>query len=89
MYEIKISDRLRKILKKVFKKDRNRYEIVIKKIDEILGNPYAYKPLSHPLEGYRRVHIDSHFVLIFKIDEKVKTVVFTDLDHHDNIYKRK
>ncbi len=89
MYEVEIGDRLKKILKKIFKKDKNRYEITTKKIKEIIENPYGYKPLKYPLEGYRRVHIDSHFVLVFKIDEKRKVVVFVDFDHHDNIYKRK
>lgn len=89
MYEIEVSDRLKRILKKIFKKDRNRYEITIKKINEIVENPFAYKPLKHPLENCRRVHIDSHFVLVFRIDEKKKAIVFIDFDHHDNIYKRK
>jgi mRNA-degrading endonuclease RelE of RelBE toxin-antitoxin system len=29
------------------------------------------------------------FVLIFKIEEAIKTVKFVDFDHHDKIYKRR
>ncbi|MFW6450003.1 MAG: hypothetical protein ACOCZ6_03030 [Nanoarchaeota archaeon] len=49
-------------------------------------NPHHYKNLSYDLKDFKRVHIDNHFVLIFKIEgEKIK---FQDLQHHDTIYKR-
>jgi len=31
--------------------------------------------------------IDSHFVLIFKVDENNKLIRFEDLQHHDTIYE--
>jgi mRNA-degrading endonuclease RelE of RelBE toxin-antitoxin system len=34
----------------------------------------------------KRVHIDKQFILVFSIDEKSKTVILEDYNHHDNIY---
>ena len=87
MYVLEVSNRLKKILEKLYKKDRRRYEIALKKINEILIDSYPFKSLRHDLKEFKRVHIDSHFVLIFRIDKKRKAVIFEDLDHHDNIYK--
>ena len=73
-------------MKKLFKRDRLRYERIIKKISEILEEPHHYKPLGNILTGVFRVHIDP-FIVTFKVDEINKIVKFLDFDHHDNIYK--
>jgi mRNA-degrading endonuclease RelE of RelBE toxin-antitoxin system len=62
--------------------------MVFNKMKEIRGNPdHQYKFLRKPLQNYNRVHIDKHFVLIFKINHKNKSVVIYYYDHHDNVYK--
>jgi len=86
MYKPGIESNLKKKLGKLFKKDRKRYEIMMKKMEEILQNPFHYKPLSHEMKHLRRVHIDSSFVLIFSINENDEIVLFVDIDHHDMIY---
>lgn len=86
MYKPGIESNLKNKLKKLFKKDRKRYEIVMKKMEEILQNPHHYKPLSHDMKHLCRVHIDSSFVLIFSINENDEIVLFIDIDHHDKIY---
>ncbi len=90
MHEFELSIKLKKILKKLVKKDRLRYEATLKKIDEICSNNNIahYKNLSYDLKEFKRVHILSHFVLVFKFDKKTKKVKFEDLQHHDYIYKR-
>ncbi len=86
MYKFCISKKLEKIMKKLLKKDNSRYEIILKKIDEIINsNPNHYKHLRKNLKEFKRVHIDSHFVLIFRIKEN--KIHFEDLQHHDYIYK--
>ncbi len=91
MYKFFIEEKLKKILNKLFKKDRKRYEIVMKKIDEIISseNPHHYKTLKHDLKEFKRVHIDSHFVLLFKVEAGTKLIKFIDFDHHDKIYYKK
>lgn len=89
MYTIKTSSRIDKIFLKLGKKNPKQMEIIGKKIEGIVKNPQRYKNLRTPMEMYKRVHIDSHFVLMFSVDEKSKTVILEDYDHHDNIYKTK
>ncbi len=86
MYRPGIESNLKKKLSKLFKKDRKRYEMVMKKIEEILQNPHHYKPLSHDMNKLRRVHIGSSFVLVFTINENNGIVLFVDMNHHDKIY---
>ena len=88
MYSIDIRPSLSKKLIKLAKKNPKQAEIIAKKSEEIVLNPHRYKNLKSPLQHWKRVHIDKHFVLTFSIDEETKTVVLEDFDHHDNIYKR-
>lgn len=86
-YILDIKPSLRGILKKITKKDPKKVEIIMKKVDEIVKDPHRYKNLRSPLQDWKRVHIDKHFVLCFTIDEEDKVVTLVDYDHHDNIYK--
>lgn len=88
MYSFERSDELDKILKKLMKRDKVRFEAVLKKIREVCESPHHYKNLQHDLKEFKRVHIDSSFVIVFKVDENNKVVRFEDLDHHDTIYKK-
>jgi YafQ family addiction module toxin component len=74
-----------KTFKKLSKKDRKQLEAVNKKIEQIIANPLQFKPLKHPLEGLRRVHVGS-FVLIYEVCENPKTVRVLKYKHHDEAY---
>jgi YafQ family addiction module toxin component len=87
MYKLKIKPDLEKMLKKLAKKNSKQVEIILKKIGEVLENPHRYKNLRAPLNDWKRVHVDKHFVLIFSVDEESKSVTLEDYDHHDNVYK--
>lgn len=88
MYKPERSEKLKKILKKLSKKDKVRYESTLKKIDEVIhcGDPDHYKNLAYDMKQFKRVHIDSHFVLIFRVDKADNIIEFYDLQHHDHIY---
>ena len=89
MYSYELKPNLQKILTKLSKKDKNLYEQVLKKIDEII-NTYDvghYKNLRYNMKDSKRVHI-GHFVLVFGFDMNTNTISFEDFDHHDNIYKK-
>lgn len=86
MYRIKISPKLDEIIQKLERKNRKQVEIILKKAGEIAENPHRYKNLRAPLNKLKRVHVDKHFVLVFSVDEKSKSVTLEDYDHHDNIY---
>ena len=86
------SEDLKYKMKKIFRKDKERYKILVKKIEEIAGSDEFtiehYKNLKYEMKDQKRVHIDKSFVLTFKYDKKAKFILFTDFDHHDDIYEK-
>ncbi len=88
MRKFDIEDKLKKILLKLSKKDKHKYGIIMKKINEIVSckDIEYYKNLRSPLQHLKSVHIDSHFVLAFRYDKTNDIVIFYDFDHHDNIF---
>ncbi len=88
LYRFELSDQLKKVLKKLIKKDKIKYEATLKKIEQVCQNPQHYKNLQHGMKEFKRVHIDTSFVLVFKVDELAKKICFEELEHHDVIYER-
>lgn len=88
MYSLSIRPELDKKLNKLYNKNKKQYEIIMKKVEEIIINPNHFKNLRAPLQDLKRVHIDSNFVLTFSVDEQTKTVILEDFDHHDKIYRK-
>ena len=70
----------------MLKKDRKHLEAINKKIEQILNDPFQFKPLKHPLDGLRRVHVGS-FVLIYEVLENQNTVRVLKYKHHDQAYQ--
>ena len=89
MHEFEIKPELHKKLVKLSKKDKNTYEAVMKKIDEVVDSYDIehYKNLRYDMKDSKRVHI-GNFVLVFSYDKSKDFVSFEDFDHHDNIYLR-
>ena len=88
MYSLEIKEEADRIFHKLFKKNLKQLEIIDKKIKKIRKNPnHIYKFLRKPLQTFNRVHIDDHFVLIFKIDHTRETIVIYFYEHHDRVYK--
>ena len=88
MREFEIKPELGKKLVKLSKKDKNSYEAVMKKIQEVIDSPNVehYKNLRYDMKDSKRIHM-GHFVLVFSYDKSNDFVSFEDYDHHDNIYK--
>ena len=86
MREFLIEEKLKRKLKKLCKKDKPLYNVIIKKIKEILicKDLNHYKNLKNPLQEFKRVHIKKSFVLLFKI--KQNKIVFYSLNHHNSVY---
>lgn len=87
MYKLAVKESLDKKFKKLQKKDKEMLRLIDRKAQDILEDPYRFKPLRRPLQNKRRVHIGGSFVLVYEIKEKEKLVTLLDFDHHDNIYK--
>ena len=88
MYKFDVSENLEKILNKLSKKDKDLYNQILKKIDEVINykDVEHYKNLRYNMKDSKRVHI-GHFVLIFQYKKEEDIILFDDFDHHDNIYK--
>ena len=86
VYKLDIPEKLDSVFNKLAKKNKNQLEIIRRKIDKILENPYQFKPLRGHMKGERRVHIGKSFVLTYEILENEKIVRLLDYDHHDKIF---
>ena len=89
MRDFNYSDTLKKILKKLSKKDKQLHEQVLKKIEEVIDSYDIghYKNLRRPLQHLKRVHVGS-FVLTFNFDKEKNFISFEDFQHYDDIYKK-
>ncbi len=88
MYNFEVSEHLEKKLNKLSKKDKNLYNQILNKIDEVIHseNIEHYKNLRYSMKDSKRVHI-GHFVLIFQYKKEQNLILFDDIDHHDIIYQ--
>lgn len=89
MRTYKIDQSLEKELSKLSKKDKDLFEFTLQKIQEIIECPNLnhYKNLRAPLQEFKRVHVKSSFVLLFRFESKENCIYFEKLKHHDKIYK--
>lgn len=91
MYNIAFHPNFQSILDKLKAKDPKSYNNVLTKIKQIATTlefkPKHYKNLKSPMQEYKRAHVNTHFVIIFKVDETNKTVTLFNYKHHDFIYK--
>lgn len=87
MYRLEVKESLDRKLKKLQKTDKRTLRLIYGKVQDILEDPYRFKPLKKPLQNKRRVHVGGSFVLVYEVAEKEKIITLLDFDHHDNIYK--
>ncbi|MDD5132851.1 MAG: addiction module toxin RelE [Candidatus Nanoarchaeia archaeon] len=87
MYCYEIIPHLQEILNKLQKKDKQLYERILNKIEEIINceSIEHYKSLRYNMKDSKRVQI-GHFVLVFIFIEEENKIKFVDFDHHDKIY---
>lgn len=90
MFSFDLSEELKFKISKLCRKDPKKVEIINKKIKEIINCDNVsinhYKNLRYDMKEFKRVHIDSSFVLTFKLDIRNNFILFADFDHHDKIY---
>lgn len=87
MYDLDIKPEADEIFRKLAKKNPKQLQIINKRIRKIRKTPLGYKFLRKPLQNFNRVHIDKHFVLIFKIDHGEKLIDIYYFEHHDKVYQ--
>ncbi len=85
-FSMDVKPSCQKAIDKLCKKNSLLREILRKKMEEIMENPFHYKPLRYELAGERRVHIMKSFVLKYEIKDNI--VIFLAFRHHDDVYER-
>jgi YafQ family addiction module toxin component len=85
-YRIGTAERMDRQLEKLQARSPVQYAALANKVRQIAVNPHRFKNLRAPMQHLKRAHIDSHFVLIFYINEAKKEVWLEGFDHHDKIY---
>ena len=91
MFTYDITDKLRKKLRKLGKRDKVLARIFKKKLLEVV-NRYEktinfYKNLKAPKHEFNRIHLTDNFILLFRVDIKKKHIVFVDILHRNYAYK--
>jgi YafQ family addiction module toxin component len=86
--QYKTSKEFDRVLSKLQKKNKQLYENLINKMEEVINSADIehYKNLRYNLKEFKIVHI-GHFVLIFKLDKTNDFIFFAEFDHHDKVYK--
>lgn len=89
-YTICIKPTFKKNVKKI--KGEKEKENIINKMNEIKqtvssNNENHYKNLKKPLQKFKRVNVNTSFVMIFEIDSEKKIITFYNYEHHDKIYR--
>ena len=88
MYDLYVKPEADKIFKSLAKRNPKQLRIVHKKILEIQKHPHRRRKfLRKPLQLFNRVHIDKHFVLVFRINHGDKIVDVYYYAHHDKVYQ--
>jgi mRNA-degrading endonuclease RelE of RelBE toxin-antitoxin system len=62
--------------------------LILKAIEErLMVDPISFgKPLRYTLKGYRRLRV-GRYRIVYKIDEKRRTVIVNAIDHRKDVYE--
>lgn len=93
MYSIEFDPEFKEELDDLGQVNPDDHDVIIRKIKDIAKalewNSNHHKNLRKPLNKFKRVHVNDHFVLVFRVNQWNKTVCFIAYGHHDDIYKDK
>ncbi len=57
MFKLAIKESLDRKFKRLRTKDKEMLQLIEKKVNAILDNPYRFKPLRKPMQNQHRVHV--------------------------------
>ncbi|MBU0758312.1 MAG: hypothetical protein KKF44_09660 [Nanoarchaeota archaeon] len=91
MFKYDLTDRLKKKLIKLGKRDKILAEIFKKKLMEIVNQDKtainSYKNLKAPQNEFKRIHLTDNFIMLFSVNLKEEHILFVDIMHWDHAYK--
>ena len=91
LFDFDLSNKFKKILAKLSKKNPQLALAINRKIKEIINRDETsiilYKNLRKDLKTLKRVHITNWLVMTFEVDLKNNYILFVDVGDRDKIYK--
>ena len=85
-YTLVFSVSFERILRRLRKKNPDLARALISHFPKLERDPELGKPLRNALRRFRRIHVESSFVLLYEI--RNLDIHLVDFDHHDRIYKK-
>ncbi len=85
-WHLEVSDHFARDYRKACGKNKKFRDEVNAKVDQIRADPLRFKPLRKPLQGLRRVHVMSSYVIVYEPVAKRRVVRLLRLAHHDEAY---
>ena len=90
MLHFELSKKLERKLNILNKKNKILFLIYRKKMKEIISHNSksinTYKNLKSPMNEFKRIHLTSNFVLLFKVTKEKKHILFVEILHWDKAY---
>jgi addiction module RelE/StbE family toxin len=75
-------------LSRIKKRDKVLFEQLRKRFEKLLVDPECGEVLSHDKAGHREVHVKNHWVIIYRIDYRARTIVIIKIGIHDKALHR-
>lgn len=87
-YGLFFPDEIKNQLSRIKRKDRVLFEQLRKRFEKLRTNPECGEVLSHDKAGHREVHVKDHWVIIYRADYSVQTIVIVKIGSHKKILGR-
>jgi addiction module RelE/StbE family toxin len=87
-YSLFFPDDTKNQLSRIKKKDNVLFEQLRKRFEKLRTNPECGEILSHDKAGHREVHVKNHWVIIYRMDYKARTIVIVKIGTHEKALGR-
>jgi addiction module RelE/StbE family toxin len=87
-YSLFFPDEIKNQLSRIKKKDKVLFEQLRKRFEKLRTNPECGEVLSHDKAGHREVHVKDHWVVIYRTDYSVQTIVIVKIGSHEKVLGR-
>ncbi|OPY55350.1 MAG: Plasmid stabilization system protein [Methanosaeta sp. PtaU1.Bin112] len=87
-YSLFFPDDIKNQLSRIKKKDNVLFEQLRKRFEKLITNPECGEVLSHDKAGHREVHVKDHWVIIYRTDYDVRTIVIVKIGTHEKALGR-
>ncbi|MGV8163122.1 MAG: type II toxin-antitoxin system RelE family toxin [Candidatus Nanoarchaeia archaeon] len=92
MFDYDITEEFEETLRKITKRNQILSIALHRKIKEIISRDKntinSYKNLKYDLKEFKRVHVTSRIIMIFRVNLNENKILFVAIKHRDEAYKK-